>query len=464
MNRWSQSLVPGLIRPGLLPALALGAAAILTGCGGPASETAAPRDTPLSSEAMTKTCAGDAGITVPSGFCATIFADNLGHARHLAVAPNGDVYVNTWSSMYTKMANAPGGYVVALRDADRDGRAETVQRFGPAHQDGKPGGGTGIAIANGALYVEAGDRIVRYVLGADGMPSTAEPETIVSGLPQEGDHPMHPFAIAPDGALYVSSGSASNSCQEKNRALESPGQKPCRELATHAGIWRYDTKQTGQAFSPRERYATGLRNPEALAVDARSGALYAAVHGRDQLSDNWPKVHTVEQQTELPAEIFARISEGADFGWPNCYYDGMQARHVLAPEYGGDGGKAVGDCAQKARPDVAFPAHWAPDALAFYAGTAFPQKYQGGAFVSFHGSWNRKPRQAGYLVAFVPLADGKPAGNYEEFATGFAGAEPPADPAQAAYRPMGVAAGPDGAIYVSDDVKGRVWRISHLGP
>ena len=135
MSRSSQSLMPGLIRPGLLHAFVIGGAAILTGCGGPSPETAAPRDTLLSSETTAKTCAGDAGITVPAGFCATIFADNLGHARHLAVAPNGDVYVNTWSSMYTKMANAPGGYIVALRDADRDGRAETIQRFGPVHQD-----------------------------------------------------------------------------------------------------------------------------------------------------------------------------------------------------------------------------------------------------------------------------------------------------------------------------------------
>ena len=139
--------------------------------------------------------------------------------------------------------------------------------------------------------------------------------------------------------------------------------------------------------------------------------------GRDQLSENWPKLYTVEQQNELPAEILARISEGADFGWPSCYFDAMQTKQVLAPEYGGDGGKAVGDCAMKGRPDVAFPAHWAPDALAFYAGTAFPAKYQGGAFVSFHGSWNRNPKQAGYLVAFVPFAGGKPGGTMrKEFA------------------------------------------------
>src|SRR5689334_1438693 len=94
------------------------------------------------------------GLTLPPGFCATVFADNLGRARHLTVAPNGDVYVNTWSSSYTDLKNAPGGYIVALRDTDHDGRADVVQRFGPVHQDGKAGGGTGIAVHRGALYVE----------------------------------------------------------------------------------------------------------------------------------------------------------------------------------------------------------------------------------------------------------------------------------------------------------------------
>jgi glucose/arabinose dehydrogenase len=440
--------------------LLVAAAGSITGCTQPKSETAAA---PVPAATAPKACPGDAGITLPAGFCASIFADNLGHARHLAVAPNGDVYVNTWSSMYTMMKNAPGGYIVALRDADHDGRAEMVERFGTVHQDGKPGGGTGIAVRDGALYVEVDNKIVSYAIGAEGLVPKSQPQTIVTGLPQGGDHPMHSFAIAADGSLYMDSGSPSNSCQVKNRAFESPGRMPCPELQTRAGIWRYDTKKMGQMFSPRERYATGLRNPEALAIQPRDGALYAVVHGRDQLSENWPKLYTVAEQNELPAEILVRVSEGADFGWPSCYFDAMQDKQVLAPEYGGDGGKAVGDCPMKGRPDVAFPAHWAPDSLAFYTGTALPSKYQGGAFVSFHGSWNRNPKQAGYLVAFVPFADGKPSGMYEEFATGFAGPEPPADPAHAAHRPMGLAVGPDGAIYVSDDVNGRVWRITHLG-
>lgn len=444
----------------MLMVLTAGVAGSFTGCADSKSESTAAPD---AAAKTSKPCDSEGGIVVPAGFCASIFADNLGHARHVAVGPNGDVYVNTWSSMYTMMKNAPGGYIVALRDENHDGRAERIERFGTIHQDGKPGGGTGIAVHDGALYAEVDNKIVRYALGPGGLVPTSAPETIVSGLPQGGDHPMHSFAIAADGLLYMDSGSPSNSCQEKNRAFQSPGRKPCRELETRAGIWRYDTKKTGQAFSARERYATGLRNPEALGIQPTDGVLYAVVHGRDQLSENWPKLYTVEQQNELPAEILVRISEGADFGWPSCYFDAMQSKQVLAPEYGGDGGKNVGDCATKGRPDVAFPAHWAPDALAFYSGTAFPAQYQGGAFVSFHGSWNRNPKQAGYLVAFVPFANGKPTGTYEEFAKGFAGQEPPADPAQAAHRPMGVAVGPDGALYVSDDVSGRVWRIVYVG-
>jgi glucose/arabinose dehydrogenase len=431
----------------------------LTACAESSNETETAAPGAASAPAR---CDGDSAIKVPAGFCATIFADNLGHARHLAVSARGDVYVNTWSSMYNKMTNAPGGFVVSLRDADRDGRAETVQRFGTMFQAGKPGGGTGIAVSGDSLYVEVDNKIVRYALTADGVAPKTEPVDVVTGLPQDGDHPMHPFVIAPDGSLYMTSGSASNSCQQKNRTLESPGQRPCRELETRAGIWRYDANKTGQAFSPRERYATGLRNAEALGIHPGDAALYAAVHGRDQLSDNWPKAFTVEQQNELPAEIFARVREGADFGWPYCYYDAGQRKQLLAPEYGGDG-KTEGECAMKDKPDVAFPAHWAPDALAFYSATGFPAKYQGGAFVSFHGSWNRKPAQAGYLVAFVPFADGKPTGTYEEFASGFAGPRNPENPDQAAHRPMGLATGPDGALYVSDDVNGRIWRITYSG-
>ncbi len=400
------------------------------------------------------------GLTLPEGFCASVFAENLGHTRHLTVAPNGDVYVNSWSSKNTRMTNVPGGFIAALRDADHDGRAETIQRFGTTYQDGQPGGGTGIALFDGALYVEVYDKIVRYRLDPASLVPAGVPDTVVSGLPLEGDHLMHPFAIAPDGTLFVNSGSMSDSCQEQNRAPGSRGIAPCRELATHAGIWRYDVRKPGQTFSAQERFATGARNTVALAIHPRDGALYAAIHGRDALGDNWPKLYTPAQNNELPAELFVRVGQGHDFGWPYCYFDGAQGKYVLAPEYGGDGGKSVGSCAEKTMPLLTFPAHWAPEAIAFYTGNTFPERYREGAFVSFHGSWNRTPNQAGFLIAFVPFAEGQPMGRYEEFATGFAGVTPPSDPAKAQHRPMGLAVGPDGALFVSDDQQGRIWRIT----
>jgi glucose/arabinose dehydrogenase len=447
----------------LIPTLA----GISAGCSRQAAETATAETTATAAGAQAttrqSTCDEDNGsITLPSGFCATVFADNIGHARHLVVTPGGDVYVNTWIHKDQSgqiPANPPGGFVVALRDADRDGHAERVERFGATFQPGKEGGGTGIAVHDNALYVEVDDKIVRHALGGDLVPS-AESQIVLSGLPMQAGHTMHSFTIADNGTMFVNSGSATNSCQIKDRTLASPGQKPCAELATRAGIWRYDARKTDQKFSAAERYAMSLRNTVALTTSP-DGALYVVIHGRDQLGDNWPKLFTAAQNSELPAEVLARVDSGDDFGWPYCYYNGAQKKYVVAPEYGGDG-QTVGDCADKKQPEVAFPAHWAPEAIAFYTGNAFPEKYRNGAFVSFHGSWNRTPRQSGFLVAYVPFSGGKASGSYEEFATDFAGAALPADPRQAAYRPMGLAVGPDGSLYVTDDTKGRVWKITYV--
>jgi hypothetical protein len=138
---------------------------------------------------------GNGGLTLPPGFCASVFADNLGRARHLTVAPNGDVFVNTWSSSYTDLKNAAGGYIVALRDTNRDGKADDITRFGSVHQDGKAGGGTGIAVHRNAIYVEDNGTIVRYALAAGALVPSAKPETVLSGLWTERGHIMHPFAI-----------------------------------------------------------------------------------------------------------------------------------------------------------------------------------------------------------------------------------------------------------------------------
>jgi glucose/arabinose dehydrogenase len=420
-------------------------------------QVAAP---PLAS-AQTNGCGGDnGGITLSPGFCATIFADNLGHARQMAFGPDGVLYLNTWSGGYYQDGKPPdGGFLVALKDTKGDGRADMIERFGDGVAQGSAGG-TGIRIYNGGLFAEQNDKIIRYSLPANGFVPDEQPHIIVSGLPLTGDHPMHPFIIDAEGHLFVDLGSATNSCQKENRIANSPGYQPCIELQTRAGTWLYDAHKEDQHFSPRERYATGLRNGEGFAFDS-DGRLFATMHGRDQLSQNWPSLFTADQNARLPAEELVQLEKDADYGWPECYYDGIQNKLVLAPEYGGDG-KKIGVCADKKAPVASFPGHWAPNDLLIYSGNAFPAAYQGGAFVAFHGSWNRSPDpQGGYNVVFQPLKDGKASGPFIVFADGFAGAVK--QPGQAAHRPSGLAMGPDGALYISDDWHGRIWRVTYHG-
>jgi glucose/arabinose dehydrogenase len=420
------------------------------------------RDVQRAAAGATQPCPGDnGGITLPPGFCATVFADNVGHARQMAVAPNGVVYVNTWSGRYYRNDTPPpGGFLLALQDTTGDGHADVLVRFGPGAESGNAGG-TGIALYNGALDAETNDRIVRYPLPTGSIAPSGPPEVIVSGLPLTGDHPMHPFRIDAQGALFVDLGSATNSCQSANRMPDSPGIQPCAELETRAGTWRYDANRTGQRFSPAERFVTGLRNGEGFAFDA-AGRLFATQHGRDQLRENWPQFYTPEQGANLPAEELVLLERGADYGWPYCYFDQYQGKLVLAPEYGGDG-KTVGLCADKRAPIAAFPGHWAPNDLLLYNAQQFPEAYRGGAFIAFHGSWNRAPfPQGGYNVVFQPLADGKASGPFVVFADGFAGAIK--EPGQATHRPTGLAVGPDGALYISDDQHGRIWRVTYHGP
>lgn len=439
-------------RPAVLCGASLAIAMAVTGCS---------RNEPPAAAAPAPTCPGDnGGLSLSPGFCATIFADNIGHARHLTVSPEGVVYVNTWSGQYFGFDTPPaGGFLVALQDTDGDGKADKTDRFGDGVPE-KATGGTGIALYNGAVYAEQNDYILKFAL-TPGVPvPQGKPEKVLTGLPQSGDHPMHPFVIDPQGQLFITSGSESNACESPARQPGAMGRKPCPELALRAGIWRYDANKLGQKFSAKERFITGLRNSGGQAFDG-SGQLFAVQHGRDQLPDGWPKLYEPTAGRELPAEVMVHVNEGSDYGWPTCYYDGGLKLNVLAPEYGGDG-RNQGECAQKTPPVAAFPAHWAPNDLHFYTGTQFPEAWRGGVFIAFHGSWNRAPDpQGGYNVVFQPMTDGRTSGDYVVFADGFAGAEKA--PGRAQHRPAGLAVGPDGALYVSDDARGRIWRITHLG-
>ncbi|HXP08386.1 MAG TPA: PQQ-dependent sugar dehydrogenase, partial [Acidobacteriaceae bacterium] len=414
-------------------------------------------------QTKSETCPStDSGLKLPAGFCATIFADNIGHARHLVVSPSGVVYVNTWTGDDAPSAQKipEGGFLVALQDKTGSGKADTIERFGETVATGGAGG-TGIALYKGALYAEINDRIVRYSLAGAVVPQ-GPATTVVTGLPLGGDHPMHPFAITADGSLYVDVGTATNSCQLKNRTLKSPGADPCTELETRGGTWRFDANKTNQPYTPGDRYATGIRNGEGFAVDAGGKLLYVTQHGRDQLHANWPDLYKPEEEATLPSEELLLLKQGGDYGWPECYYDPFQRKLVLAPEYGGDGGKKVGVCASKTGPVAAFPAHWAPNGAVFYDQKQFPARYRNGVFIAFHGSWDRAPYpQAGYNVIFQPVAAGRSTGPCELFADGFAG--PVSTPEKAVHRPSGVAVGPDGSLYISDDTTGRIYKVVYVG-
>jgi glucose/arabinose dehydrogenase/mono/diheme cytochrome c family protein len=426
------------------------------------SSSASAQSAPADAQPKGAACPhDDSGLKLPAGFCATIFADGIGHARHLVVATNGVVYVNTWSGRYYgNDAPHADGFLVALQDTTGAGKADVNTRFGETVQSGGAGG-TGIGLYKGSLFAEINDKLVRYRLPSGSIIPQGRAVPVVTGLPLGGDHPMHPFAIDSDGSLYIDVATATNACQEQNRTPKSPGINPCTELETRGGIWRYDANKTSQAFSTAERFATGIRNAEGFAIDA-AGHHFITQHGRDQLHANWPDRYKPEEEATQPAEELLLLSQGGDYGWPECYYDAIQGRLVLAPEYGGDGGKKVGPCANKIAPIAAFPAHWAPNAMALYDKQQFPTHYRGGVFITFHGSWDRAPYpQGGYNVVFQALAGDHGSGQCEIFADGFAGAVK--SPGQAEHRPSGLAVGPDGSLFVSDDVRGRIYRIVYRG-
>ena len=387
----------------------------------------------------------NAGLKLPGGFGASIFADNLGRARHIVATSKGDLYVKL-----ERLVNNFG--IIRLRDTNGDGIADDTRSFGGY-------GGTGVTISGGYLYASSNEEVFRYKLDNDGEVISPEaPERIIKGLVNGRQHNTKSIVLDDKGNIYVNIGAPSNSCQEQDRGISSKGKDPCPLLDQAAGIWQFRADKPDQSYDNGVRYATGLRNVMGLDWNYVVNELFVVQHGRDQL-DMFPEFFTPEQNAVIPAEEMFMIKKGANAGWPYCFFDVLQNKKVLAPEYGGDG-KKVGRCEGMEQPIVAFPAHVAPNALLFYTGKMFPAKYRNGAFVAFHGSWNRSPqKQEGFYVAFVPFKDGKPSGQWEIFADGFAGVETVMSPRQAKHRPCGLAQGPDGSLYVSDDVKGRIYKI-----
>ncbi len=394
----------------------------------------------------------DGGITLTDGFCATVFADEVGAAWHLAVTAAGDLYVAMRPTFQRspdgRQMTSPGG-VTVMRDSDGDGKADVIESVNEV-------AGTGVALHDGYLYYSSTREVYRVALTDGELLPTGEPELLVEGFPNQGQHASKPMVFDGAGNMYVTVGAPSNACQETMRTPGSSGEDPCSQRELQAGIWRFDDARPGQTHLDGSQYASGIRNALALDWSSQANALFALQHGRDSLHDLWGDLFTLEASAELPAEEMFRVHEGDDFGWPYCYYDSVENAKVLSPEYGGDGSE-VGRCGDVAETLVAFPAHWAPNDLILYGGGTFPEHYEGGAFVAFHGSWNRMPfPQQGYNVVFVPLDNGPPAGQYEVFADGFAGMEE-ISLQQAQHRPTGLAQGPDGSLYISSDFRqGRI--------
>jgi glucose/arabinose dehydrogenase/mono/diheme cytochrome c family protein len=345
-----------------------------------------------------------------------------------------------------------------LRDSDGDGRAETIKEFGPGD------GGTHIALHDGWLYHSSRTTIYRHKYTAGELVPAGEAQIVVAKLPAERDHAQKAFAFDDGGRMLVEIGSPYNVYSKPDRQFGAKGMDPTEFLKTYGGFWRFDANRLNQTQADGTRVSTGHRHALALAFHPISKQFFMVQMGRDNLNVVDPAHYDALDNAERVSEVMHVIKEGSNFGWPFSYYDPIKKAHMLAPEFGGDNIKKI-EPNPYDQPVIAFPAHWAPLQMVFYGGTQFPERYRHGAFVTFHGSWNRAPRaQAGYRVAFVPFdAKGMPSGSYETFADGFAGRAEFVNTGDARFRPAGIAVGPDGSLYITETEKGRIWRVIYTG-
>lgn len=373
--------------------------------------------------------------TAADGFAVTAFARGLDHPRQLLVLPNGDVLVAEANkpevedtpgpkrmAMNAVMKRAGAGVpsadrITLLRDRDGDGVAEERHAYLTGLTSPY-----GMALVGDTLYVANADALVRvpYVEGANA--ATAKPETVV-GLPAGRNHHWTKALVADAaGTLYVGVGSNSN-------IAENGMEDEVNRAAVLAVDPRAKTLRT---------FASGLRNPTALAINPSGNALWAVVNERDELGN------------DLVPDYLTSVRDGAFYGWPWSYF-GQHVDTRVEPANPEMVAKAIA-------PDYGLGAHVAPLGLAFHGGEGVPARYAQGAFIGLHGSWNRKPK-VGYSVVFVPFAGGRPSGPIETVLGGFVD-----DGGDARGRPVGVAVDARGGVLVADDVGNAVWRLSAAAP
>jgi glucose/arabinose dehydrogenase len=340
----------------------------------------------------------------PQGFKVSIYASGLDFARFPAVAPNGDVFLSE------RLQNK----ITLLRDTKNSGAAD--QRFTFAEGLRNP---SGVAVHGGYVYISDQLAIWRtpYVPGATKAGKlervTKEPDLRNSGM-----HGTRNFAIAPDGSLFVEMGSHDNVSEYQ------PGAK----------IFQI---KNGKLVE----YASGIRNPVGIGFAPGTRDLFVAVNERDGLGDN------------LPPDYFTYVKPGGFYGYPWSYTGKLPDPDI--------GAKRPDMVAKAVTPDVLFPAHSAPTGLAFYTGSSFPAEYKGDAFVSLHGSWNTGEPH-GYKVVRIRMKNGRPAGGYENFLTGFWDGKSK-NPPKVWGRPVGLAVAKDGSLLVADDVGQILWKVTYTG-
>jgi len=389
------------------------------------------------------------GLVLPAGFHATVVDESVGNmTRHMAFADAHHLYISTEQ----QGKDAPNAGIIALQ-LDAHHHVDRTEHFSSIDN------GTAIAIHKGALYTSSAHTLYRIPLSGNELVPTAQPEAVVVDVPGRA-------AVAFDdkGGLYLAIGGLGNICVAKGTPpnTQAKGLSPCPALATAAGVWRFNANKLNQNFTDGEHFATGIRDTNALAWSPRANALYIVNYGRDGADATWPRIISAEDGEHIADEMF-RVTQGTDMGWPYTYYDNARHERLMQPEYGGDGKTVVTDN-KYAVPVAAFPAHVAPMDIAFYDAHQFPLHYRGGAFIAFHGAagCDAQDFDGGYNVMFVPMDKSGKAGTPEVFADGFAGPNH-ADKCgkRAAYRPVAVTVGPDGALYVADSKKGRIWRIAY---